>query len=499
MKFAIAPVILVLSVFTIESLAESLPECLCCSILAREPRLQGKVLAPGTGAYDARLGSYYSANAALAPRCMVMPTDTPDVARIAELISKYRCPFGMRSGAHSAWKGSNGCGTGVTVDFGHMNTTIYDERRRIASVQPGAVWESVFTALRPYNVTAVGGRASVVGVGGFITGGGYSFHTSAHGFACDSVANFEIVLANGVVVNANARENPDLWKAQKGGSGNLGFVTRVDLYVVNSTDMWGGLVGYDSSQRDALFEAYINFADDAETDPASQNIVASYFDKTGHGHRAILTNVDGREEPPAFNGYMLLRNKSSTLRKGPVAEIVPEFTGVTPLGLYANWIVGQFRSDMRVMKFIDDKLQEYGSKMQTAVPGCEFEMLLQFQPFTQNMVNHSIANGGNILGLERVLADGPTSNWLLALTVDKEANQDTLLPMALEFRDEVNAYAKEMGMFKEWSYLNYAYADQNPIATYGEENVALLRAVAAKVDPNGVFQRLRTTGFKLPA
>lgn len=42
------------------------------------------------------------------------------------------------------------------------------------------------------------------------------------------VENWEIVLADGSVVNANSKENAALWKAQKGGSGNLGFVTRVD-------------------------------------------------------------------------------------------------------------------------------------------------------------------------------------------------------------------------------------------------------------------------------
>lgn len=42
------------------------------------------------------------------------------------------------------------------------------------------------------------------------------------------VQNWEIVLADGSVVNANSSANADLWKAQKGGSGNLGFVTRID-------------------------------------------------------------------------------------------------------------------------------------------------------------------------------------------------------------------------------------------------------------------------------
>jgi len=57
----------------------------------------------------------------------------------------------------------------------------------------------------------------------------YSFHSNSHGFACDNVVNWEVVLADGSVVNANASTNPALWKAQKGGSGNLGFVTRIDL------------------------------------------------------------------------------------------------------------------------------------------------------------------------------------------------------------------------------------------------------------------------------
>lgn len=61
-----------------------------------------------------------------------------------------------------------------------------------------------------------------------IYGQKYSFHSNSQGFACDSVVNFEVVLADGSIVNANPRENPDLYKSLKGGSGNFGFVTRVD-------------------------------------------------------------------------------------------------------------------------------------------------------------------------------------------------------------------------------------------------------------------------------
>lgn len=88
-----------------------------CNALAAVPGLKGKVYVPDTKQYDARLKTYYSANAALEPWCMVMPESTKDVSSIAKVISKEQCPFGIRSGAHSAWKGSNGIEKGVTIDF----------------------------------------------------------------------------------------------------------------------------------------------------------------------------------------------------------------------------------------------------------------------------------------------------------------------------------------------------------------------------------------------
>lgn len=81
---------------------------------------------PDTETYDERLQSYYSANAAQAAWCMVLPTTTSDVSRIAQVISKHQCTFGIRSGAHSAFKGSNGAKDGITVDFGKQRNRLCD-------------------------------------------------------------------------------------------------------------------------------------------------------------------------------------------------------------------------------------------------------------------------------------------------------------------------------------------------------------------------------------
>jgi hypothetical protein len=43
------------------------------------------------------------------------------------------------------------------------------------------------------------------------------------GFACDSIVNYEVVLANGSIINANQDENKTLWKALKGEGSNFGI------------------------------------------------------------------------------------------------------------------------------------------------------------------------------------------------------------------------------------------------------------------------------------
>ena len=72
---------------------------------------------PNTAAYEQRLDTYYSANAALSPWCMVMPNSTEDVSNMVKVLSSNECPFGIRSGAHSAYRGANSVEDGVTIDF----------------------------------------------------------------------------------------------------------------------------------------------------------------------------------------------------------------------------------------------------------------------------------------------------------------------------------------------------------------------------------------------
>jgi hypothetical protein len=80
-----------------------------------------------------------------------------------------------------------------------MNTTTYDEVTNTASIGPGSTWEAVYKTLKDeWNVTTVGGRASVVGVGGFVTGGGVRILAAGICLSCaPRVLNAKLLTTDG--------------------------------------------------------------------------------------------------------------------------------------------------------------------------------------------------------------------------------------------------------------------------------------------------------------
>jgi FAD/FMN-containing dehydrogenase len=98
----------------------------------------------------------------------------------------------------------------------------------------------VYSYLEPYNLAVAGGRLGPVGVAGLLLAGGINFYGNQVGFGCDTVVNYEVVLADGTIAEVNKDSYPDLFWALKGGSSNFGLVTRFDLQTIQSKKVWAG-------------------------------------------------------------------------------------------------------------------------------------------------------------------------------------------------------------------------------------------------------------------
>ncbi|KAK8015811.1 FAD binding domain-containing protein [Apiospora marii] len=474
----------VVIVFTVASAVS--PATLCCDTLSRNPVLQDKVLYPNSSAYDDRIKDYFAANAALKPWCMALPLTSEDASESMRAITANNCPFGIRGGGHMVFAGSSSTDHGVTIDLGYMNHTTYDPNTKLASVRPGGTWAEVYRTLVPHGVTVTGARSNVVGVGGFLLGGGNSLHAAAYGWACQNVENFEVVLANGSVVDVNRHSHSDLWLALRGGSANFGLVTRFDMRTIPEPLTWGGGRFWTYNMSDAVLEVMVKFTDAIE-DHVDCSVESMFgWDPTntqqpgGMYAVASLDNVRNEAFPEGLRDFLAIEGAyDDFLESRTVLGRTTLGNGVD--GLQAVWVTGTYNNDIRILR--------YGLK--------RFEQL----PLTVPMIRNG--DGPNVLGLRNYFEKaGKNSTGMLSvvlLQVAEPAHLAALERIGQAFQRDMDEHATELGINWGWKYLNYADYSEDPIAGYGEESVEFLREVSRRYDPDGIFQYLRNTGFKLAA
>lgn len=243
--------------------------------------LPGRIAYPSSWAYYNENRNYWSQILIdMKPACIALPLSAPEVSTIVKILHNYKSPqvpFAIKSGGHSPNPGFAGVEDGVLISLANMKGAKYDERRELAYVGPGGKWRDVVEDLAPWRKTVVGGRLDVVGVGGYLTGGGLSFLSAQYGMAADSIVNFETVLANGTILNVNAQTNPDLLVAMRGGGNQYGIVTNFTMKAVpigTNGKVWGGPIVFSDTNRNALLAAFHDFTE-KPADPKAAIILTS--------------------------------------------------------------------------------------------------------------------------------------------------------------------------------------------------------------------------------
>jgi len=320
----------------------------------RDAGLQSLVLLPESDAYVKREATYWAKNVALNPSCIVQPRTSQDVSRVVKVLANADGLVALRSGGHTQWAGSNDIAQGVTIDLGRMTDVTYDARSKVASIQPGPRWGDVYDKLLKYSVCVTGGRDGNVGIGGFLTGGGNSYYAGLYGMATDNVVNFEVVLANGQIVNANAKSHPDLWTALKGGSGNFGIVTRFDMATFPAHDLWGGIRVATRSEGDKLAHAMVDFTNKNEKNPEDAHIINYTYGPTGPdvvvAH--VVVDTKGVVNAPAFREIQKIPVVMDDVKKRSMANMANSYL----LPSHQQYVYTQ------IVLTLLTKLDKYGSR-----------------------------------------------------------------------------------------------------------------------------------------
>jgi hypothetical protein len=115
-----------------------------------------------------------------------------------------------------------------------------DAAARTARVAAGAVWADVADLAAPHGLAPLAGSSRGVGVVGYTLGGGLSFMSRKHGLAANAVRAIELVAPDGTQVRATADSEPELFWALRGGGGNFGVVTALEIDLFETPEVYAG-------------------------------------------------------------------------------------------------------------------------------------------------------------------------------------------------------------------------------------------------------------------
>jgi FAD/FMN-containing dehydrogenase len=188
---------------------------------------RGELIRPGDAAYD-KARAYFNAMIDRRPAAIARPTGPADVVAAVNFARDNELPLAIRCGGHGL-AGHGICDGALLIDLASMKGVRVDPLARTARANGGVTWGEFDRETQAFGLASPGGRVTTTGLGGFTLGGGYGWLSPKFGLTCDNLISADVVTADGRLVTASERENPDLYWALRGGGGNFGVVTSYEL------------------------------------------------------------------------------------------------------------------------------------------------------------------------------------------------------------------------------------------------------------------------------
>ncbi|KAI0409145.1 FAD-binding domain-containing protein [Xylaria palmicola] len=427
----------------------------------------------------------YSSTCWLQAACVVSPANTTQVARVMSILNSLNTKFSIRSGGHKQNPGYGSIGeSGVLVSLAKVNTLSLSKDKTSIKVGTGNRWQSVYDLLVPQGLVAIGGRVGIVGVGGFMLGGGLSYHSNQYGLALDNVKSYEVVLASGRVVIASPSQNADLYKALRGGATNFGIVTTYEIQVYPQGPMSFEARAYGHNQTAEVLTALAEFNNVGMKDPLSSfglqiqetgPVVLLQYSKPAYKPACFKPFYDitsFQQYFPATNGSFL---DALALGGG----------GFAPVGVRTY---GETFTHTVDAAFMIEAYQIFAAEIAKLPAGAKGTWIPN--PISVNIAKRGLRNGGNVIGLAEVPQQW--HEWFIQWS--DSSLDEQIYAISNVITNKLVKAAKKRGTFLPYIFMNTAGTHQEVLKSFGADNVRTIKQAAAKYDPGRFFQRLQNDG-----
>ena len=255
-------------------------------------QLSGEVIGPEDSAYgEARQVIFKGIDRK--PAAVVRAAGAEDVSGVVSLARESGLELAVRSGGHSR----AGYGTsegGIVIDLSGMRAVDIDTDAKTAWVETGITAADYTNATSEHGLITGLGDAGSVGLGGITLAGGIGFLARKNGLTIDDLLAAEVVTADGELVRANEDSEPDLFWAIRGGEGNFGVATRLQLRLHEISEIVGGMM-----MLPATPEVITGFIEAAEAAPEELSTIANvmiappmpFIPEEAHGKPILMSQM----------------------------------------------------------------------------------------------------------------------------------------------------------------------------------------------------------------
>lgn len=279
----------------------------------------------------------------------------------------------VKGGGHSYQGTSNAADSLLIWTRAMNNITVHDTfvaqgcagsqaPQPAVTVEAGAMWIDTYNAVTTKAGRYVqGGGCATVGVAGLIQSGGFGSFSKKYGMAAAGLLEAEVVIADGTLRTANARTNPDLfWAIKGGGGGSLGVVTKLTLRTHELPAFFGGVFANITAGSDAAFRRligqFISFYKDSLFNPDWGEIVAFRPDNT----LAISMVFQGFDKQQAEKVW---RPFFDWVRGSPIGLTIESAPTIVSLPARNFWNAEDLGKKAPGMVFTDDRPGAAGTHM----------------------------------------------------------------------------------------------------------------------------------------
>jgi FAD/FMN-containing dehydrogenase len=220
-------------------------------------RVRGAVLEPSDPGWEAATLAY-NTSFRQQPTAVAVPEDERDVAEIVRFAADAGLQVAPQRTGHNA-EPLGAMEDMILLRTDRLRGVEIDAARRVARVRAGSKWEEVVPGASELGLAALHGSTPDVSVAGYSLGGGVGWYARKLGLSTNSVLAIELVTADGTLRRVDHDTEPELFWALRGGGGNFGVVTALEVQLYAIPEVYAGVLFFPWERSSEVLHAWLDW------------------------------------------------------------------------------------------------------------------------------------------------------------------------------------------------------------------------------------------------